>query len=58
MAEACSAALPFPTMFFFPLGSCIWRVWEENTFPDRFIVGSIVVSFSLCTTMITNIVCG
>ena len=45
-------------MFFFPLGSCIGRLWEENTSFDRFIVERIVVSFFLCTTMLTDIVWG
>ena len=55
---ACSAVLPFLAMFFFPLGSCIGRAWQKNTSLDRFIVERIIVSFSLCTTMITDIVCG
>ena len=55
-AEACSPALSFLALFFFPLGSCIGRLWEENTSFDRFIVERVVVSFFLCTTMLTDIV--
>lgn len=53
---ACSLALSFLAMFFFPLGSCIGRVRGKNTSSDRFIIEKIVVSFFLCTTMLTDIV--
>lgn len=53
---ASSPALPFLAMFFFPLGSCIGRAREKNTSLDRFIVERVVVSFFLCTTMLTDIV--
>ena len=45
-AEACSAALLFLAMFFFPLGSCIGRVRGKNTSPDDLSLRELLFLFS------------